>query len=130
MADLQTRLSALITAIGGDIKRLNRASTDTSTSTPTPIGSGVDGYYSLTALAVNATFAAPSGTPVDGNKLLIMIKDNGTARTLGWNAIYRAVDTVNVPLPTTTVLGKWLELTFLYNATDSKWDLLATIQQA
>lgn len=76
----------------------------------------------MTALAQAATFAAPSGSPVDGNLLMVRIKDNGTARALSWNAIYRAGDTT---LPTTTVISKTMYLMFVYNSADSKWDLIA-----
>jgi hypothetical protein len=37
--------------------------------------------YTVTALAANATFSAPSGTPTDGQKLIIRIKDAGVRRT-------------------------------------------------
>jgi hypothetical protein len=53
--------------------------------------------------------------------LEIRIKDNGTARTLAFNAIYRAV---GVTLPTTTVISKTLYLFCRYNSTDTKWDVL------
>ena len=99
-----------------------RVGTTASSSTPTPTGDSSD-LYTVTALAANATFAAPSGTPMDGQKLLIRIKDNGTARTLGWNAIYRAV---GVTLPTTTVISKTLYVGCMYNSADTKWDVLAT----
>ena len=53
------------------------------------------------------------------------IKDNGTARSLGWNAIYRASS--DLALPATTVLGKTLYCGFIYNSTDTKWDLIALL---
>ncbi len=97
-----------------------------SSSTPTPTGNYKENEYYLTALAANATFAVPSGTPSNGNTLLIRIEDNGTARTLAWNAIYRAI---GITLPTTTVLGKILYLGLLYNSTDSKWDCVSVVQE-
>lgn len=78
----------------------------------------------VTALAANLTINAPSGSPVNGQKLLIRIKDNGTARTLTWNAIFRAGD---IPLPTTTVISKTLYVGFIYNAEDTKWDCVVLI---
>jgi hypothetical protein len=80
----------------------------------------------VTALAVGATVAAPSGTPTNGNSLLIRIKDSGTARSLAWNAIYRAV---GVTLPTTTVVSKNLYIGVKYNSTDTKWDVIAVGQE-
>lgn len=99
-----------------------RVGTVADAATITPTGDGSD-LYTVTALAQAATIAAPSGTPVNGQKLILRIKDNGTARGLTWNAIYRAGDTA---LPTTTVLGKTLYLGFIYNSADSKWDFVST----
>lgn len=98
-------------------------STDASTATPTPTGDAKLNLYSLTAAATAPTFAAPSGTPANWNQLLIRIKDNGTARALSWNAIYRA--SPDLALPTTTVVNKTMYLKFVYNSADSKWDFLA-----
>lgn len=97
-----------------------------STGAPAPNADTTD-QYQLTALAAAATFAAPSGTPVNGQRLLMRIKDNGTARALTWNAIYRAI---GVTLPTTTVLGKTLYVLFIYNSADTKWDAVAVGQEA
>ena len=99
-----------------------RIGTEASSATSTPTADTVD-QWNVTALAVADAFAVPSGTPVNGQKLIIRIKDNGTARALTWNAIYRAGS--DVALPTTTVINKTLYLGFIYNAADSKWDLVA-----
>lgn len=102
-------------------KRINpRIGTTASNTTLTPHANDQD-QYNVTALAANATFAAPAGTPVDGQSILIRIKDDGSARTLSWNAIYRAGD---IPLPTTTTPNKTMYVQIIYNAADSKWDFL------
>ena len=101
-----------------------RIGTETSSATSTPTADTVD-QWNVTALAVADTFAAPTGTPTDGQNLVIRIKDNGTARALSWNAIYRASS--DLALPSTTILSKTLYLGFKYNAADSKWDLLALL---
>jgi hypothetical protein len=98
-----------------------RVGTITDSAAPIP-NAATDDIFTVTALAQAATFGAPSGTPVNGQKLIIRIKDNGTARTLAWNAIYRAGDAV---LPTTTILGKTMYLGFIYNSADSKWDFVS-----
>lgn len=95
-----------------------------SSTTPTPNADTTD-LYILTALAAGATFGAPTGTPVNGQRLGLRIKDNGTARTLAFNAAYRAG--TDVALPTTTVLGKTMYLEFIYNSADSKWDLIRKV---
>lgn len=113
----------------GTLKRSAIAPTTTSitsSASPTP---NVDttGLYIITALATNPTFGAPTGTPVDAQSLTMRIKDNGTSRTLSWNAVYRAL---GVALPTATSTSKTLYLQFLYNAVDTKWDLVSLSQQA
>lgn len=102
-----------------------RVTTVASGATPTPAGDDSD-IFTVTALAEAATFGAPTGTPTNGQKLIIRIKDNATARTLSWNAIYRAGD---IPLPTTTVISKTIYLGFIYNSADSKWDLVGLVQR-
>jgi hypothetical protein len=57
----------------------------------------------------------------------VVFNDNGTARTLAWNAIYRAV---GITLPATTVISKTLYLGMIYNSADSKWDVVAVSQEA
>lgn len=107
-------------------KRIDaRVASEASNATPTPNADTTD-VHLITAQAAAAAFAAPTGTPTQGQKLLIRIKDNGTARALSWNAIYRAVGTA---LPVTTVLSKTLYLGFIYNSTDSKWDLVGAAQE-
>jgi len=105
-------------------KKFKRISTITSSATPTPNANSTD-VFTVTALAAGATFAAPTGTPAEGQMLIIRIKDNATARTLAWNAIYRASS--DLALPTTTIISKTLYLGFIYNFTDTKWDLLALL---
>ncbi len=101
-----------------------RVSTITSSASPTP-NADTDDMYTVTALATAPTFGAPTGTPTEGQTLVIRIKDNGTARVLAWNAIYRA--STDQGLPTTTVLSKTMYLGFRYNNTDSKWDIVAVV---
>lgn len=103
----------------------------TSSSTPTP-NADTDDLYDLTALAVGATFGAPTGTPVNGQKIIIRIKDNGTAQTLAFNSGAGGYVAGGVALPTTTVISKILTLGFMYNTANSlnKWCLIASAQEA
>ena len=86
---------------------------------------GVD----VTALAEAATFAAPSGTPTNGQTLIITIKDNGTPRALTWNSAYSVC---GATLPTTTVASKIHVLGFRHSTANSlnKWQLLAANVEA
>lgn len=99
-----------------------RIGTETSSATSTPTSDSVD-QWNITALAAADAVAAPTGTPTDGQDLIIRIKDNGTARALTWNAAYRASS--DLALPSTTVISKTMYLGFKWNAADSKWDFLA-----
>jgi hypothetical protein len=105
-----------------------RVASTASSATPTPNADTTD-LYDLTALTEAAAFGAPTGTPVNAQKLIIRIKDNGTARALTWDAAYVAG---GITLPTTTVLSKILTLGFMYNTANSlnKWMLIASAQEA
>ena len=103
-----------------------RVGTTASSATPTPNADSHD-LYTITALAAAAEFQVPSGTPSNGQSLMIRITDNGTARALTYNAIYRAV---GVTLPTTTVISKTIYLGMIYNSSDTKWDVIGVAEEA
>ena len=105
---------------------LTTATTTGTTITPT---AGATNQYNVTALASAATIAAPSGTPVDGQKLTIRFKDNGTARALTWTTTSGGYRAVGVTLPTTTVISSVLYVGCIYNSQDSFWDVIAVAQQ-
>jgi len=108
-------------------KRIDpRTSSSASTATLTPDISSFD-QYNLTAQAVGLTVAAPTGTPVDGNRLTIRILDNGTAQTISWNATYTVI---GVTLPTTTTANKMVYVGCIYNSTNTRWDVVAVATQA
>jgi len=98
----------------------------TSSATPTPDADTYD-TYELTALAEAATFGAPTGTPVNGQKLMIRILDNGTARGLTWNSIYAAR---GAALPSTTVQSKVHHIGFIYSSNKTKWDCVVAVVEA
>lgn len=95
-----------------------------SASTITPTGNTADQYV-ITAQAVSTTIAAPSGTPTDGQRLILRIEDNGTAQSLTWTTTSGAYRAVGVSLPTTTVAAKSLYIGMIYNSQDVYWDILA-----
>lgn len=101
-----------------------RVTTITSSSTPTPNADTTD-EYTITALAAAALLTNPTGTPTEGQTLLVRIKDNGTARALTFDTLYRF--STDQPAPTTTVISKTMYLGFVYNFTDTKWDCLGYI---
>ena len=102
------------------------SSTTASTATLT-IDTDVSDFATITAQAEGLTIAAPTGSPVEGQKLIIRLKDDGSARAITFNAIFRAL---GVTLPTTTVVSKITYLGLVYNSTDTKWDIVATKTEA
>lgn len=68
------------------------------------------------------TMNAPTGTPIEGQLLLFKVKCTNS-QSWSFNAIFRGG--VGVVLPTDTTTAKTDYLGFRYNATDTKWDLLA-----
>lgn len=101
-----------------------RIGTTASSATPTPDADAND-VYTVTALAAGATFGAPTGTPTDGQILRIRVKDNGTSRSLAFNAVYRFSS--DLAAPSATTINKTLYLVFIWNAADSKWDNLSQL---
>jgi len=99
----------------------------TSTATLTPEISTYD-IFELTAQAGALTIANHStSTPTAGEKMIIRIKDNGTARAISFGTYYRAMGNA---LPTTTVISKTMYLGFIWNAADNKFDLIALVNEA
>jgi len=123
-SDTQTLTNKTLTATTNVVEEIT---TTASSATPAPTGGSLRNLFTVTALEEGATFAAPSGTAANGNRLVIRIKDNGTARSLAWNAIYRAME---FALPDTTVVDKTMYLGFIYNSADSKWDMVAINEEA
>ena len=99
-------------------------STYTSETSITP-NLSTTGTIIVTAQAAGITFNNSTGSPAAGQKLIIRIKDNGTARSIGFGTQYRA--STDLALPTTTTLGKTMYMGFIWNNTDSKLDLVALL---
>jgi len=125
-----TRLSAWEAGIEG--KRILTTSplvvsaASYTTDTGTSLNMDNLDMFIITAQAGALLFNAPWWTLVQWRKLVIRIKDNWTARALTWNAVFRWIW---VSLPSTTVPSKTLYLWFIYNSTDTKWDLVANQQE-
>lgn len=101
-----------------------RINTVTSSATPS-INVGTTDQFNITALAADITSMTTNltGTPVDGQKLLIRIKDNGTARAIAWGASF--VSSGVATLLTTTVISKTHLNLFIYDAVATKWVCVA-----
>lgn len=90
--------------------------TTTSSATPTPTGDAQRNELIVTALAENATIAAPTGTPAAGNMLKVIITATGSTRTVGYNA---ALTAGNVTRTTSVPAGETLMQVYQYE--NSAW---------
>ena len=108
-------------------KRIDPRVTTAATATSLTPSIATADVYAYTALASGLTINAPTGTPVDGDKLIFRLLDNGTARALTWDATYTVIGTV---LPTTTVISKTTYVGCMYNANNTRWDVIAVTTQA
>jgi hypothetical protein len=69
------------------------------------------------------TVNAPTGTPVNGQKLMLRLRSTNV-QTFSWNAIFQGGTT---PLPTTSSgSSKYDYYGFIYNGTATKWQIVGT----
>jgi hypothetical protein len=101
-----------------------RVQSVTSSTTVTP--TSTNDLVTITAQAEGLTIANPTGTMSEGQALMIRIKDNGTARAIAFGTNYRAI---GITLPTTTVISKTMYLSLIWNATDTKFDVIGLNQE-
>lgn len=105
------------------ISALGREATQTmanATSITPAVGYGLcrqDNAQAAGTLTVNA----PSGTAFNGDRMIFRLKTTN-AQTYAFNAIYRG--STSLALPTTLAAGKTDHIEFVYNVTDTKWDLI------
>lgn len=104
-----------------------RASATTSTSTLSP---NIDNYniYDLTAQTAALTIANPTGTPYNGDVIIIRIKDDGTSRAVTYGTSYANVSGLSDL--TATTAGKWHHLGIVYNSTAAKWHIASITAEA
>jgi hypothetical protein len=102
-----------------------RVQTVASSATVTAVST--NDIVTITAQAVGLTLANPTGAFVEGQSLIIRIKDNGTARSIAYGTNFRAI---GVTAPTTTVLSKTTYIGCIYNSTDNKFDIVGVCTEA
>ena len=123
LSDIANAAAALANLSGKPLAPNVQAVTSAATVTPT----FSNDLVKITAQAAGLTLANWSGTAVPGWAMGIRIKDSGSAQTITYGGNYRAI---GVTLPTNTVAGKVLYLGCIWNADDSKIDVVAVAQQA
>jgi hypothetical protein len=103
-------------------KRITLRSTGVaSAATITPPSDTVD-QYNITALAEPATFAVPSGSPTEGQRLTIRIRDAGVSQPITWASGSGGYKGFGTSLPSSTVAGKTTYVQLIYNGQTNTWD--------
>lgn len=105
-----------------------RVTTITSHATPTINTDNCDAVtITAQAEAITSMTTNLSGTPTNFQRLLIRIKDDGTARAITWGPSFQSG---SATLPGTTVAGKTLMVGLIHDSVDSKWTCEATGSRA
>jgi hypothetical protein len=123
-----TLTTAAMTQIAGNAtvkakRTIPRIRVQASTATLTP---DIDSYNyeRVTALTTAINVANPTGTPSDGEGLVVEI--TGTAaRAITWGTSFEANSQYSLTLPSTTVTTKTTFVTFTWNSTRAKWLMMA-----
>jgi len=114
---LRSDVTGMITSVAKRVVSM----ADATSFMPTADTADVNTHTNTQAVGT-LTAHAPSGTPTDGQLLMLRIK-TANVQTYAWNAIYRgttlALRTVSLGANQTEYLG------FIYHETDTKWDHIA-----
>ena len=116
LSDAQTITNKRVTS-----RALNNGATTTGSITPT---SDTADQFDMIGLTGSITVLAPSGTPTHGQRLVLRIKDNGTARTIAWTTSSGGYKVIGTILPTTTIVNKETYVGCIYNTSTSYWDVI------
>jgi len=108
-----------------------RVLAQTTTTSPFAWNSNRYDEYAFTALANALTFNADAGSPVDGQKIIFRIKDDGTSQVLTWTTgTAKSFREIGISLPLATVINKELYVGCIFNAAANRWDAVAVAQEA
>jgi hypothetical protein len=80
-------------------------------------------------LTGTATFAVPSGTPSNGQKLSIRLYAAST-QTVSWTTTAGGYRIIGTTLPLSVAAGKTIYVGCVYNSTDAFWDVVAVATEA
>ncbi|MCR4307832.1 MAG: hypothetical protein NUV80_04665 [Candidatus Berkelbacteria bacterium] len=101
-------------------KRITQRVVTTTDDASAAIDVDVTDLYELSAVA-NATTFTLTGTPTDGQKLMVRFKDAGVTKGLTWTGF----TAIGITLPTTTVVSKWHYVACVYNSAATQWQAIA-----
>lgn len=103
---------------------LTRINSTASSATPA-INTDTTDQFNITALAaaITSMTSGLTGTPRDGQHLMVRFKDNGTARAITWGASF--VSSGIATLLATTVISKTHLVGLIYDSAAAKWVCVA-----
>ena len=106
-------------------KRITPRVGSTSSSATPSINTDDYDEYDITALAAAITSMTTNltGTPTNGQKLMLRFKDNGTARAITWGTSFQSSGVAT--LLATTVISKTHYVGLIYDSTAAKWVCIA-----
>ena len=123
-----TAITQVATSLAGKQIRLKpRISVATSTAALVP-NIDTNNIYELTTQAGGLTISNPTGTPNDGDVLLIRLKDNGTAVAITYGTAYFNVSGLGTL--TTTIAGKWHYIGIQYVLSALQWQIISITTSA
>lgn len=112
--------------VGGVLNSRIKQRVGSVASSATPaINTDLYDEFDITALAANITSLTTglTGTPNNGDELVLRFKDNGTARTITWGASF--ISSGVAALLSSTVASKTHFVKLRYDSTAAKWVCLA-----
>ena len=115
-------LTGAVTAVQLKSQLAQLTGTVTSTATPSINVDNVN-FFTITAQAVSISSVTITGTPVAGQRLVVRIKDNGSARGITWGSQFQSSGIAT--LLATTVASKTHHVGFVYDEVVTKWICIA-----
>lgn len=91
------------------------------------INSDTTDLYAINGLTANLTLANPSGTPVDGQRLLVRIADNGNVWTIAYGTQFKSRGGT-LPTSTSGTSTVYTYIQLIWNANASTWDCVGVAQ--
>ena len=107
-----------------------RVVSTTSSGTIT-INADTTDLFELTGQVTTGAFGAPSGSPANGQKLIVRIVSTGSAQDLTWSTAAGGFIPQGLTFPTTTVASKTTIVGFMFDTANSlnKWGCIALVQE-
>jgi hypothetical protein len=98
--------------------------TITTSATPS-INVDTTKMFTITALSDVITNVGITGSPKNGQTLIVRILDAGVAKSITWGAAFKSI----APLPTTSVVSKTLYVGFVYSTATNQFECISSVQE-